>query len=253
MELKDLKNYGLFKSLDLEKDQRINVFCKAGGGFIYFTMIVIGYFLSNKSLFFDFKNFTLLFIQFTLVIILYILYILLHEVVHYIASKIVKVKSKWNVDGIIPYVSLENEIIKNSKYYFIIFAPIVVFTIILIPIQIIVSIYAYDWFWLVWLSIIQNFSSSIGDLVAFFLTRKFKNAYIEDLNYKISIYIPESEFEYYKLLEKNHYEKIAKKHAKKRKLKKMIKDIPNEARNKVNNDLNNLEDEDTNDLNKLDM
>lgn len=253
MELKDLENYGLFKSLDLEKDQRINIFCKAGGGFIYFSMIVIGYFLSNQSLFFDFKNFQLLFLQFSLVIVFYVLYMLLHELIHFIAAKIVKVKCKWQTDGIIPYVSLENDIIKNKKYYFIIFAPIIVFTVILIPIQIIISIYAFDWFWLIWLSIIQNFSSSVGDLVAFFLTRKYKKAYIEDLNYKISIYIPTNEFEYYKSIEKAYYEKKAKKHAKKRKLKKMIKDIPIEAKNKINNDINNLEDEDTNDLNKLDM
>ena len=76
MKIEDLnENYGLYKSLDLEKDQRINIFCKAGGGFIYFTMLVLGYFLSGKLLFFKFDgNLILLLTQFTLVVLSFILY-----------------------------------------------------------------------------------------------------------------------------------------------------------------------------------
>lgn len=255
MKKEDLnENYGLYKSLDLEKDQRINIFCKAGGGFIYFTMLVIGYFLSGRLLFFKFEgNLPLLFIQFTLVIILFFLYSILHELVHYITAKMLKINAKWNRDGLSPYTSLENELIESKKYYVIVFSPIVLFTVILIPLQIIVAIFAHDWFWLVWLIIMQNFASSIGDIVAYFLTKKFKKAYLEDSNIKISIYVPKEKFEDYKQMEKAYFEKKAKKHAKKNKVKNLIKDIPNQARKKLDQKENNLEEEDIEDLNKIDM
>ena len=96
----------------------------------------------------------------------------------------------------------------------------------------------------------QNFASSVGDIVAFFLTRKFKHSYLEDSNIKISIYVPKDKFESYKQMEKEYFEKKAKKHAKKKKIKKMIKDIPNQAKQKANG--YDIDENDMEDLNKLD-
>lgn len=258
MKLQELSNeYGLYKSLDLEKDERINIFCKAGGGLIYFSLLVVGYFLSNQTLFFKAENNPYLFLQLILVVVIFILYSILHELIHLLACKIMKVNSKWIRDGITYFVSLENELIDSKRFYFIAFAPVVLFTFILIPLQIIIAIYAFDWFWLVWLVIIQNFASSVGDVVAYLLTRKFKNAYLEDSNIKISIYVPKEKFNFYHNMEKEIFDKKYEKASKKKRRKNKFKNLKKAAEEKYENDLkvkyNKKHDSDLDDLNRLDM
>lgn len=259
MKKEELNNeYGLYKSLDLEKDERINIFCKAGGGLIYFSLIVIGYFLSNQTLLFKVQDNPLLWLQLILMVVVFIAYNYLHELVHLIAAKIKKINGKWNRDGISSYLSLEGQLINNKTYYFIVFAPVIVFTIILIPLQIIVALFAFDWFWLVWLVIIQNYASSIGDIVAFLLTKRFKNSYLEDADSKILIYVKKAEFKMYHEIEKAIFDKKALKASKKKNRKTKLKRMKEAAKAKSDADFNNYmnkrnNDQDINDLSKLDM
>ena len=256
MKIKDLpKEYGLYKSIDLEKDQRINIFCKAGGGLIFFTLMVVGYFINNQTLFFEVKDNPYALIQYISLIVCFILYSILHEFVHFIASKIKKTDSKWIRDGISPFVSLENNLLDNKTYYFIIFAPLVVFTIILIPLQIIITIFFKDWFFLVWTVIMQHFASSLTDLVAYFYTRKFKNAFLEDSNNKIAVYLPIEKFSFYHEMEKEIYRKKKEKQIKKKKRKQQFKYAPKIGKQKYLDELKEKSsyNQDYDDLSKLDM
>ena len=70
MKLEELdEKYGLYKTIDILKDSRINIFCKAGGGFLFFTLLIVGYFIDNQNLLFPFSRDYTLIIQYASLII----------------------------------------------------------------------------------------------------------------------------------------------------------------------------------------
>ncbi len=201
-------NIGLYRSLDLIHDSRISVFTKAGSNAILFSLIVVGYFISGQQILFPYKSTKLYIFQIVLTFLLIMVYSFLHDLIHFIAGKLMHVKLELKFKYLFPYIKYTNDIEKKKNYYFTILAPFVLFLIILIPLQIIISIIAHDWFWLIFIIIIQNFVVSIDDLAYVIYTMKYKNTYLQISETNINIYFDKKLF---KMLREKEKRKISQK------------------------------------------
>ena len=258
MKLEELdEKYGLYKTIDILKDARINIFCKAGGGFLFFTLLIVGYFIDNQNLLFPFSRDYTLIIQYASLIIGFILYAFLHELLHFIAAKITKIQVKFVPSGLFPYTTIQGDITSKKKYFFFVLAPFVLFTLLLIPAVILTKIFAPNWFWLPYIILMQNIATSSGDFVAIFYLNRYHDCFVQDDDERILVYIPTEDFSIYHEKEKAFYEKKMAKKEKKRLRKKRFQDAAKLGKDLAKSQKENPhEDEDSNDLDdlsKLDM
>lgn len=255
------ENYGLYKTIDLTKDTRVNIFCKAGGGFIFFTLFVVGFFIDNFNLLFPFQKGVILFIQYGSLIVGFVLYAFIHELIHFISGKALHMNPKFIRDGLFPYASIHEEVVSKKNYYLFALMPFIILTTLLIPTVVLVKIFVPTWFWLPYIILMQNMATSIGDFVAIFYTKKYRNLYIEDNDMQLLIYLPLDKFKEYHDQEKEYYEKKWMKKEKKRQRKKQLKEAPklgkklyeDSVKNKQNQTPPEENNEDIDDLKKLDM
>lgn len=250
-------NIDLYKSIDIINDSRINVFTKAGSNAILFSLIVIGYFVSNEQLLFPFRTIPIYVLQFALTFIAIMVYSFFHDLLHFLASKIVKINLKLKFKFIFPYVEFTSDIAKKSNYVFMLLFPFSVFLLILIPCQIIVGIYAHDWFWLVYVIIIQNFVVSIDDFAYIIYSGKYKNSYLQISEKSINIYFNIKSFSENRKKERIALQtKIQKKQMHNERIKqlknapKLGKDLYKQKQDSLNKELEN--DKELDDLSKLD-
>lgn len=261
MKKEDLDSqYGLYKTIDLLKDTRVNVFCKAGGGFIFFTLFVIGFFIDNMNLLFPFSQGYLLFVQYLSLIVGFILYALFHELIHFLMARIMKIHAKMKPAGLFPYCTIEEELLSKKQYILFALMPFISLTTLLIPSVILVKIFAPNWFWLPYILLMQDAATSVGDFVAIFYIKRYKKCYIEDNDAQLLIYVKMDEFKEYHDSEKAYYEKKMLKKIKKKKRKEQLKNAPLMGKKKYEESLKEkgtpLEDtdaQDIDDLSKLDM
>ncbi len=259
MKLDELsKEIGLYKSLDFKTDSRMNVFTKAGGNAILFSLIVIGFFISGEQLLFPFRSTEIYILQFFLTFLAIMLYSFLHDLVHLLFSKILKINVDLNFKFCFPYITYTNDIEKKWKYYLMLLSPLLLFNLVLIPTQIIISIYVHDWFWLPWIIIIQNIVVSIDDIAFVIYTLKYKKSYLQINEGAINIYFNTKEFSSTRKKEREKIQaKIQKAQLRKERINQ-IKSAPKIGKGIYNDKLSskqnkNINDQDIDDLSKLDM
>ena len=270
MKREDLnEKYGLYKTIDLTKDTRVNIFCKAGGGFIFFTLLIIGFFIDNFNFLFPFSEGYTLFIQYGSVILGFVLYAFIHELIHYLTAKAMHIKAHFIRDGLYPFATIKEEVITKKQYFTFALMPFIILTTLLIPTVILIKIFASSWFWLPYIILMQNMATSIGDFVAIFYVNKYKDVYIEDDDIELLVFIPIDNFKEYHDKEQAYYEKKWLKKQRKKERKKQLRNAPKmgkklyedslkEKQNQENPAPNptptiSEDNEDIDDLKKLDM
>ncbi len=252
------KEIGLYKSLDIKTDSRMNVFTKAGGNAILFSLIVVGFFISGEQLLFPYRTTMIYVLQFVITFFAIMLYSFLHDLVHLCFSKFLKIKVDLKFKYCFPYITYCNDIEKKWKYYLMLLSPLLLFNLILIPTQIIVSILAHDWFWLPWIIIIQNIVVSIDDIAFVIYTSKYKKSYLQINEGAINIYFNTKEFASTRKQEREKIQaKIQKAQLKKERINQ-IKSAPKIGKGIYNNKMSpkqneDITDQDMDDLSKLDM
>lgn len=252
------KEIGLYKSLDYKTDSRMNVFTKAGGNAILFSLIVVGFFISGEQLLFPFRTTEIYVLQFAITFISIMLYSFLHDLIHLLFSKILKIKVNLKFKFGFPYITYANDIEKNWKYYLMLLSPFFLFNIILIPIQIIVSLLVHDWFWLPWIIIIQNFVISIDDIAFVIYTLKYKDSYLQINEGAINIYFNTKEFASVRKKEREKIRAQIQKSQMKKERINQIKSAPKIGKGIYKNNISSknkedMNDQDLDDLSKLDM
>ena len=113
-------------------------------------------------------------------------YIILHEAVHGIAMKICGTKKvKYGFIGTAAYAG-SDDYYDKSAYIFIALAPVVLWGIVLLIVNIFIP---SDWFWVVYLIQVTNISGAAGD---FFVTARFsrfpKDILVRDSGVAMKVY-----------------------------------------------------------------
>ena len=115
-----------------------------------------------------------------------VVYIILHEAVHGIAMKICGTKKiKYGFIGTAAYAG-SDDYYGKSAYIFIALAPVVLWGIVLLIVNIFIP---SDWFWVVYLIQVTNISGATGD---FFVTARFsrfpKDILVRDSGTAMKVY-----------------------------------------------------------------
>ena len=246
-----------YTSVDLIRDYRINVFRSSGPIAIFFIVYIIGYFISGEQFFFSGDDIGFFFLQFIITTIGFIIYVFFHDLIHYLSCKLFKIDATLKFKFGIPYIIYSTDIEKKWKYYLVLLSPSLLFLLIFFPFQIIISLFYNNWFWLPWSLLILNSVFFIDDLTYIIYSLKYKKSYLQISDKAINIYVNINEFSSLKKKEKEIYQsKLLKRETKKARIKQ-IKEAPKLGKSIYKNQEKPIndssDDQDLNDLNKLDM
>lgn len=161
-------NYREIFFVNLQTDKKMATWLSIVSLLIGIIMVVPMNFYIPISTLFDFSQGMVAYIaRFVVLIISIILYMVLHEAVHGIAMKICGTKKvKYGFTGMYAYAG-SNDFYDKKSYIFIALAPVVLWGIVLLVINVFVP---KSWFWVVYSIQITNISGAVGD---FYVTSKF--------------------------------------------------------------------------------
>lgn len=183
-------NYREIFSVNLQTDKKIAVVLNVVSLLIGVVMAVPMHIYIPITTLFDFsQGFIVYFIRFAVFSVAMILYLILHEAVHGVAMKICGTKKvKYGFTGLYAYAG-SNDFYDKKSYIFIALAPVVLWGIVLLVINLFVS---ENWFWVVYFIQIFNISGAAGD---FYVTAKFskmpKDILISDSGVGMKVYSAE--------------------------------------------------------------
>ena len=147
----------------------------------------------TRYLFFDMtKGFHFYILRWVVFILASLSYIILHELVHGMTMKYFGCqKVKYGFIGLYAYAGSEDFFDKKS-YIVIALAPVVLWGIVLLIINLLVS---DEWIWIVYLIQITNISGAAGD---FYVTAKFlkmpEDILVKDRGVSMTVYAPKQQF-----------------------------------------------------------
>lgn len=162
------ENYREILSLDLQKDKKKAILINALALIIAIIMILIASFFVPIKELFSFENGMLDYsLRFITIIVATVVYMILHELVHGIAMKMCGTKKiKYGFTGMYAFAGSDDFYYKKS-YLFIALAPVILWGIVLLAINLFVNA---SWFWVVYIVQISNISGAAGD---FYVSVKF--------------------------------------------------------------------------------
>ncbi len=182
-------------SLDLQNGKKAPMFVNMIALSIAVIMFVpMNFFMPlTRYLFFDMtKGFHFYILRWVVFILASLSYIILHELVHGMTMKYFGCqKVKYGFIGLYAYAGSEDFFDKKS-YIVIALAPVVLWGIVLLIINLLVS---DEWIWIVYLIQITNISGAAGD---FYVTAKFlkmpEDILVKDRGVSMTVYAPKQQF-----------------------------------------------------------
>ena len=155
-------------TIDLQKNKKMALVVNLVAVVIAVLLVVPMHFIVPVSSLFSLENgMQNYMLRFGALLVLTILYMVFHELVHGIAMKICGTKKvKYGFTGMYAFAG-SNDYYDKNAYIFIALAPVVLWGIVLVVVNLLVPI---EWFWIVYLIQITNLSGAAGDL---FVTVKF--------------------------------------------------------------------------------
>lgn len=164
------ENYKEILSVDLQKDKKKAILINVLAFVIAIIMIVIASCFVPITELFSFENGMLDYsLRFITILVALVVYMILHELVHGIAMKICGTKKiKYGFTGMYAFAGSDDFYYKKS-YLFIALAPVVLWGIVLLVINLFVNA---SWFWVVYMVQISNISGAAGD---FYVSVKFSS------------------------------------------------------------------------------
>lgn len=182
-------------SLDLQNGKKAPMFVNMIALSIAVIMFVpMNFFMPlTRYLFFDMtKGFHFYILRWVVFILASLSYIILHELVHGMTMKYFGCqKVKYGFIGLYAFAGSEDFFDKKS-YIVIALAPVVLWGIVLLIINLLVS---DEWIWIVYLIQITNISGAAGD---FYVTAKFlkmpEDILVKDRGVSMTVYAPKQQF-----------------------------------------------------------
>ncbi len=184
------ENYKESFTLNLQKDKKTALKVNIAALFIAVVMFVPAQLHISVFTLFDFsQGIRVYFLRFAVMLAGSVLYIILHEAVHGIAMKICGTeKVKYGFTGIYAFAG-SDEFYNKSNYLFIALAPVLLWGLVLLCINIMVP---ESWFWVVYFIQITNISGAAGD---FYVTAKFcrlpSDILVSDSGLEMKVFIAE--------------------------------------------------------------
>lgn len=179
--------YNEIFSINLQKDKKAALKVNGLALGIALILCIVGYFIVPISALFDFnQGLGIYIIRFLVLLAGVIVYMLLHELVHGITMKHFGAKSvKYGFTGMYAFAGCE-DFFSKKPYIIIALAPVVVWGIVLLIINIFVP---EPWFWVVYFIQVSNISGAAGDI---YVTYKFckmpEDILIRDIGVSMKVY-----------------------------------------------------------------
>ncbi len=179
--------YAEFFRLNLQKDKKSALIVNLLAAAIMIVMVIIGCFITPVTSMLDFSSgISGFLIKNVAIFVGMIVYLILHELVHGICMKLFGAKKvKYGFTGLYAYAGSDCCFSKGA-YIIIALAPIVVWGIVLLILNITVDT---AWFWVVYLIQVFNISGAAGDL---YVTVRFmhmpKSILVKDTGIEMTVY-----------------------------------------------------------------
>ncbi|MBO5395774.1 MAG: DUF3267 domain-containing protein [Clostridia bacterium] len=162
------ESYNEIFSVNLQKNKKVALVLNIVATAVALIMVVpMCFVVPISSLFSMEEGIGRYILRFSVILICSVLYLILHEAVHGIAMKICGTKKiKYGFTGMFAYAGSKDYYDKKS-YIFIALAPVVLWGIVLLIINLLVP---YEWIWVVYIIQVSNIGGAVGD---FYVTFKF--------------------------------------------------------------------------------
>ena len=177
-------DYREILQIDLQKDKRLALIVNGIALLIIIVMAIIGHFFVPITELLDGTNG----INWSAIFVGMIVYMILHELIHGIAMKAYsKQKPFYGFTGMYAYAG-SNSYFNKKSYLVIALAPIVVWGIVLLILNLIFR----EWFWVIYFIQIANISGAAGDLyVAERFSKLPKDILVKDIGVNMTVYSKE--------------------------------------------------------------
>lgn len=181
------QGYREIDSIDLQKNKKLSLLVNGLALLIGVLMAVPMHFVVPITTLFDMSDgFVAYFIRFGVLMAAMIVYMVLHEWVHGVTMKLCGTKKvKYGFTGLYAFAGSEDYYDKRS-YITIALAPIVVWGVVLLALNLLVPT---QWFWVVYLVQITNISGAAGDLyVTYRFSRLPADILVRDYGVGMTVY-----------------------------------------------------------------
>lgn len=181
------QGYREIDSIDLQKNKKLSLLVNGLALLIGVLMAVPMHFVVPITALFDMSDgLTAYFIRFGVLMAAMIVYMVLHEWVHGVTMKLCGTKKvKYGFTGLYAFAGSEDYYDKRS-YITIALAPIVVWGVVLLVLNLLVPT---QWFWVVYLVQITNISGAAGDLyVTYRFSRLPADILVRDYGVGMTVY-----------------------------------------------------------------
>ena len=184
------ENYKEICKIDLQHDKKTFILLNVLNVAIFAAMVLIAFLFVPMTISLELDNLLVFYVKLLVLIVGMIAYLILHELVHGIFMKRFSgVKPHYGFVGYAAYAG--SDAYFNKVHYIIIaLAPIVIWGIVLLIINLVVPV---SWFWAVYLIQAINISGAVGDLyVTYKMSKMPADILINDTGLVMTIFSAEN-------------------------------------------------------------
>ena len=185
------QGYREIDSIDLQKNKKLSLLVNGVALFIVLLMVIPMHFVVPMTTLFDMsQGVKAYFIRFLILMAAIVVYMVLHELVHGITMKMCGTKKiKYGFTGVYAFAG-SNDYYDKRSYIVIALAPIVVWGVVLLVLNLLVPV---QWFWIVYWVQVSNISGAAGDLyVTYRFSRLPRDILVQDYGVGMTVYSAEA-------------------------------------------------------------
>lgn len=185
------RGYREIDSIDLQKNKKLSLLVNGIAMLIALAMAIPMHFVVPMTTLFDMsQGMKAYFIRFLILMVCIVVYMVLHELVHGITMKMCGTKKiKYGFTGVYAFAG-SNDYYDKKSYIVIALAPIVVWGVVLLVLNLLVPV---QWFWIVYWVQISNISGAAGDLyVTYRFSRLPQDILVQDYGVGMTVYSAEA-------------------------------------------------------------
>ncbi|MBR0447644.1 MAG: DUF3267 domain-containing protein [Clostridia bacterium] len=183
--------YREIDSIDLQKNKKLSLLVNGVALLIALVMAIPMHFVVPMTTLFDMsQGYGAYFLRFGVLMAAIVVYMVLHELVHGITMKMCGTKKiKYGFTGVYAFAG-SNDYYDKRSYIVIALAPIVVWGVVLLVLNLLVPV---QWFWIVYWVQVSNISGAAGDLyVTYRFSRLPQDILVQDYGVGMTVYSAEA-------------------------------------------------------------
>ena len=185
------RGYREIDSIDLQKNKKLSLLVNGVALLIVLLMVIPMHFVVPMTTLFDMsQGYGAYFLRFGVLMAAIVVYMVLHVLVHGITMKMCGTKKiKYGFTGVYAFAG-SNDYYDKRSYIVIALAPIVVWGVVLLVLNLLVPV---QWFWIVYWVQVSNISGAAGDLyVTYRFSRLPQDILVQDYGVGMTVYSAEA-------------------------------------------------------------